>query len=559
MHIRLLIFFISLVQFSFAQLSTEADSIRGSLRLQRTCFDVTFYDLKVGINPDSQSIYGSNTIHFTAKEVSKEIQIDLFDQYSIHQISLQSPLDEEGELFERHQLTYKRVQQALFITLPEDLIPNKNYKLKISYSGKPNVAKRAPWDGGFVWSKDSLDRHFAGVACEGWGASSWWPCKDHLSDEPDSMQMEFTVPLGYQCISNGVLVKKDTVMDLLEEPISYEVNQWKVTYPINTYNVSFYLGNFKKIEGEYISNSDTLATSFYCLDYNLEKAKRQFQQVNPMLKIYEDLFGKYPFWNDGYKLVEAPYLGMEHQSAIAYGNEYMNGYKGHQPKGVDFDYIIIHESGHEYWGNSISMNDMADMWIHESFCTYTEVLYAERMFGKEAAMNYLIAQRRRFGNDSPIIGPYGVNTEGSSDMYNKGSWILHTIRNVVSNDSIWFATLKQFHEDFRLKNTNSEEVLNWFGNHLGDNVQVLMNRYLRKSTVPKLQVQKKKFLWMRRYEYKWENEGEDFVLPIRGVAKEREIKLIPTNSWQKIRVSKEDSIENVLGMKFFLFDVQLSE
>ncbi|MDA9329171.1 M1 family aminopeptidase, partial [Flavobacteriales bacterium] len=246
---------------------------------------------------------------------------------------------------------------------------------------------------------------------------------------------------------------------------------WKVSYPINTYNVSFYLGNFDVVKDDYISGSDTLKTSFYALDYNINKAKAQFEQVGPMLKIYEDLFGKYPFWNDGYKLVEAPYLGMEHQSGIAYGNKYKNGYLGHQPKGVDFDYIIIHESGHEYWGNSVSMQDLADMWIHESFCTYTESLYAERMYGKEVAINYLKSQRIRMSHDEPIVGEFGINQEGSGDMYNKGAWMLHTVRNVVANDSLWFKVIKAFALEFKLRSTNSKEVLDWFESKLGYNVK----------------------------------------------------------------------------------------
>lgn len=556
MHIRLLLFLVSLAQISFGQLNTEVDSIRGSLRLQRTCFDVHYYDLKVGINPESKSIYGTNHIYFTAQEKSKEVQVDLFAQYKVSSIVFESPIGKDGELFESHQLKHRRVGNAMFIALPEELIPNQKYKLKISYNGVPNVAVRAPWDGGFVWSKDSLGRHFAGVACEGWGASSWWPCKDHLSDEPDSMRMQFTVPNGYQCISNGVLESTDTVVDLLEQPVSFNVYQWKVSYPINTYNVSFYLGNFNKVEGEYVSGEDTLQTSFYCLDYNLEKAKRQFQQVNPMLKVYEDLFGKYPFWNDGYKLVEAPYLGMEHQSAIAYGNGYQNGYKGQQPDGVDFDYIIIHESGHEYWGNSISMNDMADMWIHESFCTYTEVLYAERMFGKEAALNYLRSQRGRFSNDVPIIGKSGINTEGSGDMYNKGSWILHTVRNVIDNDSLWFATLKNFHEDFRLKNTDGTEVLKWFEVQLGKEVKDLMYRYLSQPSIPILEYKTSKFLWMKRVRYRWKSEVKDFKLTINTSDQDNVKMITPTAEWQKMKISDFSKMRLFFDWKSFLYDIE---
>ncbi len=554
MNIRILLVFFLAFNVSYSQRTIDADSLRGSLRLQRTCFDVTYYDLHVNIKPSSKSISGSNNIHFTGKKTSNQIQIDLFRQFQISNLTLKIPLDNDGDMFEQFSLKYKRIEDAIFINLPEKLIIGTNYILSISYFGEPNVAKKAPWDGGFVWKKDSMQRDFVGVACEIHGASSWWPCKDHLSDEPDSMKMTYTVPHGYDCISNGINTRRgiDTTQS---DDLPNNVFEWKVSYPINTYNVSFYLGKFEEIKGNYVSNGDTLKTSFYALDYNKAKAKKQFKQVNPMLRIYEDLFGRFPFWNDGYKLVEAPYLGMEHQTAIAYGNGYQNGYRGHQPKGVDFDYIIIHETGHEYWGNSISMEDAADMWIHESFCTYTEALYAEKMYGKEIALNYLRRQRGSISNDKPIIGEYGVNKEGSGDMYNKGSWILHTIRSIVNNDSIWFSTLKQFHEDFRLKNTNSTVVFNWFEIKLGKDIRDIMERFLTRSDIPILEYKTKRFLWIKKVEYRWKNEKVKFNMPIEILEGEDTFKVIPTSNWQKIKVSGFDKMRSRFNWKPFLYDI----
>lgn len=538
------------VQLSFGQSSTtDPDSLRGALRLERTCYDVTYYDLAIEIHPDSQSIQGSNAIHFKAVEKSKFLQVDLFEQYTISAVYLGVPLDEEGDLFERIELLAQRRGNAFFVELPDSLVIGASYQLEVSYSGIPNVAKRAPWDGGFVWEQDSLKRDFVGVACEGHGASSWWPCKDHLSDEPDSMRMEFIVPSGYQCVSNGRLVFSEKVDTLRDKFI------WEVSYPINSYNVTFYLGMLEEIQGVYISGADTLSTSFYALDYNLEKAKKQFEQVNPMLAIYEELFGKYPFWNDGYKLVEAPYLGMEHQSAIAYGNGYQNGYQGAQPEGVDFDYIIIHESGHEYWGNSISMSDIADMWIHESFCTYTEVLYAEKMYGKEVAQNYLRSQRGRMSNKDAIIGRYHVNKEGSGDMYNKGSWILHSVRNMVNNDSIWFATLKQFHEDFRLKITNSEEVLGWWESKLGTDVRIVLARYLTTPAIPVILYKENQFLWWKWVSYKWKSEDKNFKMPIWYGIDNTEV-LVPSLNWRKVKVENFEKMRRQFNWKFFLYDIE---
>ncbi len=553
MNFRILLVFLLTFHVSYSQL--DISDVRGALRSERTCFDVTYYDLHVTIYPQNKFISGSNTIHFTGKSLSDKIQIDLFKQFDVSNLTLQIPLDDDGDMFEQFALDYKRVEDAIFIDLPEELKIGSNYILNISYSGKPNVAKRAPWDGGFVWGKDSLQRDFVGVACEGHGASSWWPCKDHLSDEPDSMKMTYTVPSGYDCISNGINSNSQIDTNQVDSLKVDNVFEWKVSYPINTYNVSFYLGKYEEIKGQYISNNDTLKTSFYALDYNVEKAKKQFEQVNPMLKIYEDLFGKFPFWNDGYKLVEAPYLGMEHQTAIAYGNGYENGYGGNQPEGVDFDYIIIHETGHEYWGNSISMEDLADMWIHESFCTYTEVLYAEKMYGKEVALNYLRSQRRGINNDKPIIGEYGINKKGSADMYNKGSWILHTLRSVVNNDSIWFSTLKQFHENFRLKSANSELVFEWFENKLGKNIRFIMERYLRKADVPVLEYKTKRFLWMKKVEYRWKKERVLFDMPIEIVEGKEVFKVIPTSKWQKIKVSNFENMRLRFNWKPFLYDI----
>ncbi|MBO73177.1 MAG: hypothetical protein CMD35_06110 [Flavobacteriales bacterium] len=543
----LLVLILFIATNSFAILTTNPDSIRGSLRPERLCFDVTSYDLSINIDPEKKMISGQNDIYFTVLENSKTIQIDLFRHFTVESIYLYAPIDSSG-VEEEFPVEFKKIEDALFISFLDTIREGLSYRLKIAYSGYPNVAKKAPWDGGFVWDKDSMDRHFCGVACEGWGASSWWPCKDHLYDEPDSMKLTFFVPEGYQCISNGQLTDASQIK--LNNK-TYEKYSWKVTYPINTYNVSFYLGSYEKIQGWYVSGNDSLKTEFYALDYNIDKAKSQFQQVNPMLKIYEDLFGKYPFWDDGFKLVEAPYLGMEHQSAIAYGNQYKKGYLGYHPEGIEFDYIIIHESGHEYWGNSVSMEDLADMWIHEGFCTYTEVLYTEKMYGYEASINYLRSQRR-MKNDKPIIGEYGINEEGSGDMYCKGSWMLHTVRNFLDNDSLWFATLKEFHMYFELSNTNTEEVLKWFEIKLGNDVKNLMIRYLYQADIPVLQYEKKKFLWFKRVNYKWKAETQNFNLPIR--VNDEIIK--PTNEWQKIKLKNFKKLRKQFDWKFALYDIE---
>lgn len=539
----------------YSQLVTSPDSLRGSLRHERTSYDVEFYDLTVDILPDSQFISGQNIIRFIALDTTTRIQIDLFKQFEIHRVILRRPINGTG-LFEIETPTLTRIGAAMFFHFEKALQKNERYELVVSYSGKPNIAKKAPWDGGFVWSKDSLGRDFCGVACEGWGASSWWPCKDHLSDEPDSMRMTFSVPSGYTSVGNGQLINHTSVQAASDPGLGSEVFTWYVSNPINSYNVTFYLGKFIQQEDWYLSGSDSLKLDYYVLDYNAEKAKTHFKVVKPMLAAYEKLFGKYPFWEDGYKLVEAPYLGMEHQSAIAYGNKYKKGYLGYHAKGIDFDYIVVHESGHEYWGNSVSMSDLADMWIHESFCTYTEVLYTELMYGDSLVPRYLKRQRQTLSNDAPIIGNYGVNEEGSGDMYHKGSLMLHTIRNYVNNDSIWFATLKSFHEDFKLKITNTKEVLDWFEGKLGAEVRAIFERYLYNAALPVLEIKSSRFLWMRYLKYRWKSEEDTFDVNV--LLENRGARLLnPTKEWQRVRVDKSEEISKCLIWHYSLYDIEL--
>lgn len=536
-----------------AHLNTTADSLRGSLRPERTCYDVSYYDLTVDFNPDSQSISGTNQIHFVAVEAYNKIQIDLFSKFSIDEVTMFTQIDSFG-MMEITSPSYTMDSNAFFVDLQDDLQVGRKYQLKVKYHGKPNIAKKAPWDGGFVWSKDSLQRHFAGVACEGWGASSWWPCKDHLSDEPDSMKLTYIVPKGYDCIGNGVL-QKHSVVEV--KGVQKEQFIWRVSYPINNYNVTFYLGSFKPVEGIYTSGNDTLKTFFYALDYNYEKAKLHFKQVNPMLAVYEELFGRFPFWNDDYKLVEAPYLGMEHQTAIAYGNKYKKGYLGHHVPGVEFDYIIIHETGHEYWGNSISMSDLADMWIHEGFCTYTEVLYVEKMYGKEKVNEYLLRQRFSLKNDETIVGEYGLNKEGGGDMYNKGSLMLHTMRNQLQNDSLWFATVKGFYQEHAFKITNTQEVLTWFETSLGKNYKSIMELYLFNADLPVLEVKEKKSFWRgKSFEYRWAEGTQLNNMKLKFVGGKQDVFLVPDSDWQTVKTKSFKNPKLLFDWSFALFELK---
>ena len=387
---------------------SQKDSLRGTLSSFRSCYDVTYYHLAVKINIDTKTIQGSNSISFKCLTDFQEFQIDLFENLNIDQI-----------IFQGKALTFKRVYNAVFVKFPNTLLKGQQEKVTVFYSGAPSIAKKAPWDGGIVFSKDENGEPWVAVACQGFGASCWWPNKDHQSDEPDSMLISITCPDPLLNISNGRL------RSVIKQNDGYSQYNWFVANPINNYDVTFNIGNYVHFTDTYASpiKNQNLTLDYWVMKSNEAKAKKQFEQVKPMLAIFENRFGPYAFYEDGYKLVESPYLGMEHQSCVAYGNGYKNGYRGFDlsgsGEGKKFDYIIIHESAHEWWGNSLTSYDIADMWIHEGFGQYAEAVYLEDLYGKASADKYLNGLKRGVGNKETIIGPYGVNQEGAGDMFLK--------------------------------------------------------------------------------------------------------------------------------------------
>lgn len=386
---------------------TRADSLRGFLSPLRSCYDVTYYHLDIAVDPDSQSVQGSNTVRFNVVTAFNKMQVDLFANMHVDSIKY-----EDGTL-----LKYSRQFCAVFIDMPKELEQNMTHQIVFYYSGKPQVAVNPPWDGGFIWKKDKQGNPWVMVTCQGTGASLWWPNKDHQSDEPDSMLLSVTIPKGMEDISNGRLRSK------VELPNGRTQYNWFISYPINNYDVTVNIGKYAHFDDVYTSRDGSkLTLDYYVMPENLQKAEKQFKQVKTMLACYEKYFGKYPFYRDGYKLIESSHNGMEHQSAIAYGNHYRLGYEGRASSAVGsrFDFIIIHESAHEWWGNSVTSKDIADMWIHESFGAYAEALYVEYNWGHKAALEYINAKKQNVRNEEPIIGPYNVNHEGSSDMYDKG-------------------------------------------------------------------------------------------------------------------------------------------
>ncbi len=402
---------------------TKADTLRGMLTPLRTCYDVTYYHLDIKVDPETESIEGSNTIRFRVAAPFDRMQIDLFENMHIHKATLDGG----------SSVSFEREYNAVFLQLPMTLQQNSIHDVKVHYSGKPIIAKRPPWEGGFTWSQDKENNPWIAVSCQGTGASLWWPNKEHQSDEPDSMMISIAVPEGLLDVSNGRLRRQTTLPDGW---IRYD---WFVSYPINNYNVTLNIGKYTHFRDLYVGD-DTLTLDYYVMPYNIKKARAQFEQVKPMMACFEKFFGEYPFRRDGYKLVETPYLGMEHQTAIAYGNDYLQGYRGRASSevGLNFDFIIVHETAHEWWGNSVTSKDIADMWIHESFAAYAEAVYVEHLYGYDEAQRYINGKKSNVSNTRPIIGVYGVNNEGSSDMYDKGQLVLNTLRHVIEDDSLWW-------------------------------------------------------------------------------------------------------------------------
>jgi len=522
---------------------TEADSIRGALNPMRTCYDVYFYDLNIQIDPVTQSIAGYNDIYFTAKSNFTILQVDLFDNLTVKKI-----------LNEENKLTYERKYNAIYITMPLQKKGTKG-KLRIYYEGQPIVAKRAPWDGGFVWTEDQNGKSWIGVACEGDGASLWWPNKDHLSEEPDSMSIKVSVPSDLMCVSNGNL--RNT--QVLEN--GFTRYDWFVSYPINNYNVTVNIADYAHFEDTYIADDgSSLAMDFYVLKENLKKAKKHFQQVHKTLACFERYFGKYPFWDDGYALVETPYLGMEHQGAIAYGNRYMRGYLGSMlPDNMNWDYIIVHETGHEYWGNSISANDHAEMWIHESFTTYMEALFCECAYSYEDANIYLATQKPYIVNKEPILGPLDVNFGDwqSSDHYYKGAWILHTLRHAINNDAIWFDLLKSFHDRNKISQVTTQDIIDYVNKCTQRDYTSFFEQYLRYPTIPTFEYRLNQKRNKLTVEYRWNTAVKTFDMPLL-VGKEGQMKTIyPTNQWQSMTLRKTKAKDFLIPTDLFLIKTKL--
>ena len=492
------------------------DTLRGTITAERAWWDVTYYHLDMKVNLDDSTFSGTNTILYKVDSLTTNLmQIDLQEPMQISEIT------QEGKA-----LSFEREGNVFFVETLQNQKIGEVYELKVQFFGKPKKAVRAPWDGGISWTRDKNGNPFVASSNQGIGASIWWPNKDHAYDEPDSMLMSITVRDDLMNVSNGRLRKEVDNYD------GTKTWHWFVSNPINNYGVNINIGDYVHFEQIYEGEKGELDMDFYVLSYNLEKAIEQFADAPRTMEAFEYWFGPYPFYEDSYKLVEAPYLGMEHQSSVTYGNGFENGYLGRDLSntgwGLKFDFIIIHETGHEWFANNITYKDVADMWIHESFTHYSEYLFLEYNFGKKAANEYARGVRLSIQNDRPIIGIYNVNYEGSSDMYYKGGNMLHTIRQVIGNDELWREILRGLNKEFYHQTVTTEEIENYIIEKSGKDLEPIFDQYLRDYRVPVLEY----YFRDNNLVYRWNNTVSNFNMPIKVYIDGKEVMLKPRTRWQ---------------------------
>lgn len=500
---------------------TRADTLRGSLSPLRTCYDINYYHLDVKIDIDQKSISGGNEFNFTAASDFSRLQFDLFRNLKVDKV-----------VYNSQELPFKREFDAVFVDFPKTIKKGAKDKFTVFYSGNPVIARRPPWDGGFIFKKDKSGSPWVSVACQGFGASSWWPNKDHQSDEVDSLLISISIPKGLKEISNGKL------RGIKEQPDGYQQYNWFVANPINNYGVTFYIGNYAHWTDTFKGENGNLSLDFWSLKEDSTKARPHWDaDVKRMLKSFEYWFGPYPFYKDGYKLVQAPHLGMEHQSAVAYGNGFQMGYLGRDLSntgwGLKFDFITVHESGHEWFGNNITSKDIADMWIHESFTNYSEALFLESEYGKKAADEYVAGIRKIIANDVPVIGDYNVNKEGSGDMYPKGANMLHTIRQLINSDEKFRQILRGLNKTFYHQTVTSAQIENYISQKSGLDLSKVFDQYLRTIKIPTLTYHIKD----GQLSYKWTNVVDGFAMPVKVSLKPGSFSLIkPGSEWKTIAV-----------------------
>ncbi|MDR7128658.1 aminopeptidase N [Algoriphagus sp. 4150] len=512
--------------FPHGETFTRQDTLRGTITPERAWWDLQHYHLEVKVDPDTKSLSGKNTVLYKVLEPLKRMQIDL-----------QAPMQLTNAEQDGTQLEIEHDGNAHFITLQAAQNVGEEKEVVLTFSGKPVEAVRPPWDGGLAWKTDNNGLPFIANANQGIGASIWWPNKDHGYDEPDQgVLLSVTVPENLMDVSNGRLIGTDH-----DKAAKTKTYHWEVKNPINNYGININVGDYVHFGEKYAGEKGELDMDYYVLRDNLKKAKKQFADAPRLMEAFEHWFGPYPFYEDSYKLVEAPYLGMEHQSSVTYGNNFENGYLGRDLSGtgwgMKFDFIIIHESGHEWFANNITYRDVADMWIHESFTAYSENLFLDYFYGKEASKEYVLGTRMAINNDSPIIGIYNVNSEGSGDMYYKGANMLHTLRQIINDDEKWRSILRGLNSEFYHKTVSTRQIENYIIQKAGINLKPVFDQYLRDIRIPIFSYNLKD----GELYYRWENVVDGFEMPVKIYVDGKEMGLIPTQNWQSVDVPQKNA------------------
>ncbi len=506
----------------YSQTFTRADTLRGSITPERAWWDLTYYHLEVSVFPDDKFIAGQNTIHYR-----------VLSEHDVIQIDLQEPLEVTAVTQDGRDLTFQRDGNAYFIQLKSAQPVGSVKSITVGYEGQPRPAVRAPWDGGFSWKQDDAGNHFIATSNQGLGASVWWPCRDHMADEVDSMSISVEVPEDLVDVSNGRLRGVDH-----DKENKTKTYHWFVSNPINNYGVNLNIGDYISWKETYQGEKGPLDITYWALRTDKRKAQKQFQEVPRMLEAFEHWLGPYPFYEDGYQLVQAPYLGMEHQSSITYGNGFKNGYLGRDLSstgwGLKFDFIIIHESGHEWFANNITHKDVADMWLHESFTNYTESLFLEYWFSKEAGQEYVRGTRTNIENVKPMIGTYGVNdTNHPIDVYYKGGNMLNTLRTLLGDDEMWREMLRGLGQEFYHQTTTSADVEAYIAKQLDLDLRFFFDQYLRDPRVPVFEYYFKE----GTLHYRWTNVVKDFNMALDVSVEGENTRLEPVASWQSKKMA----------------------
>ncbi|RYZ52532.1 MAG: M1 family peptidase [Sphingobacteriales bacterium] len=503
--------------------SGRQDSLRGGNGPGRDWWDVSYYQLQVRLDTSTRSVYG---VCVVVAQVSQSGNRDSI------QIDLQEPMVLDSAMVNGIRVQQAREGNVYWLTGMEPVKPSQ-ISIHLYYHGSPRQAKHAPWDGGLIWTRDSTGKTWMAVACQGLGASAWWPCKDYQADEPDSMDIWLKSDGGAPIISNGRLSTAAPVFQRALTPGQPDYTHWKVTNPINTYNATFYSGDYIHWPDTLMGERGKLDISYYALRQNEAIARKHFMVTKQMLHCFEYWMGPYPFYEDGYKLVEAPYLGMEHQSAVAYGNAYRMGYMGNDRSGTGvgllFDFIIVHESGHEWFGNNITAADVADNWLHEGFTTYTEALFAECAFGKEKAFQYTRGEWKNIRNDRNVIGSYGVQDDGSGDKYDKGSAVVHMVRAIINDDAKFRQLLRGLNKDFYHQQVTSAQVEQYISRSTGYDFAPLFQQYLRTTMIPVVEY----YIKDKKLSYRLKNAVPGLRLPVRVTAGKTSKDLIIATEWQR--------------------------